>query len=167
MRYRIEHRNYPVSQAEANLYYENMQIDLANKYTNIYRFMLFSAGVTLLFPPALIICLMTLFVYYWEDKYLLLRRYVVPHKLNFRLTEKMQKMLWSFPLMMSIANFIIMFVPIQDGQAFVDGKYSKGFYYLSLVALIISILIFLGGCQWIVALIEKCCCKRQKTLKHP
>lgn len=80
--------------------------------------MLFSAGVCFIFPPALIICIITLFGFFWEDKYLLLRRYVVAHKLHFRLTEKMQKMIWAFPLMMSITNLIIMFVPIQDGQAF-------------------------------------------------
>jgi hypothetical protein len=86
MRYEIENKKYPATQAEANLYYENMQIDLSNKYSNVYRFILFSAGVCFIFPPALIITLITLSVFYWEDKYLLLRRYVIAHKLNFRLT---------------------------------------------------------------------------------
>jgi hypothetical protein len=42
-----------------------MQIDLSNKYSNIYRFVLFSAGVCFIYPPALLICLITLTVFYW------------------------------------------------------------------------------------------------------
>lgn len=130
-----------------------MQIDLSNKYSNVYRFVLFTAGVCFIFPPALIITLITLSVFYWEDKYLLLRRYVIAHKLNFRLTEKLQKILWAFPLMMATTNLIIMFVPIQDGKAFEEQKYSKAFYYLSVIALIVSAIVFLGGCKWVVILI--------------
>jgi hypothetical protein len=95
-----------------------MQIDLSNKYSNIYRFVLFSAGVCFLFPPALFFCLFALSVIYWEDKYLLLRRYVIAHRLNFRLTEKLQRIMWAFPVMMATTNLIVMFVPIQDGKAF-------------------------------------------------
>lgn len=110
--------NIAVTQAEANQHYENMQIDLSNKYSNVYRFILFTAGVCFIFPPALIICLFTLSVFYWEDKYLMLRRYVIAHKLNFTLTYKLQKLMWYFPLMMATTNLIIMFVPIRDGSAF-------------------------------------------------
>lgn len=95
-----------------------MQIDLSNKYSNIYRFVLFVAGVSFIFPPALIICFLTLIGFYWEDKYLLLRRYVIAHKLNFTLTYQLQKLMWYFPLLLSTTNVIIMFVPIRDGSAF-------------------------------------------------
>lgn len=80
--------------------------------------MLFSAGICFIYPPALIICLFTLIVFYWEDKFLLITRYVISHKLNFYLTAKLQKFLWAFPMMMAITNLIVMFVPIQDGKAF-------------------------------------------------
>lgn len=66
----------------------------------------------------MIICLITLTVFYWEDKILILRRYVIAHKLNFYLTAKLQKIMWMFPMMMAITNLVIMFVPIQDGKAF-------------------------------------------------
>jgi hypothetical protein len=95
-----------------------MQIDLSNKYSNIYRFVLFSGGICIIFPPAFILCLFALIAFYWEDKYLLVRRYVVAHRLNFRLTEKLQKIMWGFPVMMATTNLIVMFVPIQDGKAF-------------------------------------------------
>lgn len=63
----------------------------------------------------------------------------------------MQNILWLFPVMMSITNVIIMFVPIQDGKAFEEQKYSKAFYYLSVIALILSLIIYLGGCNWVIA----------------
>ena len=95
-----------------------MQIDLSNKFSNVFRFVLFSAGVCFIYPPAMIICLFTLIVFYWEDKILLLRRYVIGHKLNYYLVAKLYKILWMFPMMMAITNLIIMFVPIRDGKAF-------------------------------------------------
>ena len=98
--------------------YENMQIDLSNKYGNIYRFILFAAGVCFIYPPALIISLASITVFYWLDKYLLLRRYVIPHKIGFKLTSDMQKIFWLFPLLQAATNLVIMFVPIQDGSAF-------------------------------------------------
>lgn len=130
-----------------------MQIDLSKNYSNIYRFVLFSAGVCFIYPPALLICIITIFVIYWEDKYLILRRYAITHKLNFYLTRKTQNILWLFPVMMSITNVIIMFVPIQDGKVFEEQKYSKAFYYLSVIALILSLIIYLGGCNWVIAAI--------------
>lgn len=132
-----------------------MQIDISNKYSNVYRFMLFSAGICFIYPPALIICLFTLIVFYWEDKFLLITRYVISHKLNFYLTAKLQKFLWAFPMMMAITNLIVMFVPIQDGKAFEEGKYSKAYYYLSISALIGTISLFLGGCNWVTLGISK------------
>ncbi len=49
-RYQIEYMNFPAIQAQANLYYQNMQIDLSNKYGNIYGFVLFSVGDCSILP---------------------------------------------------------------------------------------------------------------------
>lgn len=95
-----------------------MTVDLSNKYGNIYRFVLFSAGITFIYPPALIVCALSIIGFYWLDKYLLLRRYVVVHKMGFRLTKKLQKIMWLFPLLLALTNIVIMFVPIRDGSAF-------------------------------------------------
>lgn len=116
-RFRIE-RGMAVTQAEANLDYENMQIDMSNKYGNIYRFVLFSAGICLIYPPALMVCLLSILAFYWLDKYLLLRRYVPAHKVGFRLTFQMQRIMWLFPLLQALTNLVIMYVPIRDGKAF-------------------------------------------------
>lgn len=95
-----------------------MSVDLSNKYGNIYRFVLFAAGVCFIYPPSLIICLCSISVFYWLDKYLLLRRYTIPHKVGFKLTSDMQHIFWLFPLLQAATNLLIMFVPIQDGSAF-------------------------------------------------
>lgn len=95
-----------------------MQVDLSNKYGNIYRFVLFAGGICFIYPPALIICLASISGFYWLDKYLLLRRYVIPHKVGFKLTSDMQRIFWMFPLLQAATNLVIMFVPIQDGSAF-------------------------------------------------
>lgn len=149
-RFRIE-RGLPVTQAEANSDYENMQMDLSNKYGNIYRFVLFSAGICFIYPPAMFVCLLSVLTFYWLDKYLLLRRYVIPHKLPIRLTFQMQKIMWMLPLLLSITNLTIMYVPIRDGQAFEHGEYSKFFYYLAWGAVLFTIIIYAGGCNWIVS----------------
>lgn len=119
-RFRIE-RGLPVTQAEANFDYENMQIDLSNKYGNIYRFVLFSAGICLIYPPALTVCFLSILVFYWLDKYLLLRRYVPPHKVGGRLNIQMQRIMWLFPFLQACTNIVIMYVPIRDGGAFENG----------------------------------------------
>jgi hypothetical protein len=48
-----------------------------------------------------------------------------------------------------------MFIPIYDGKVFEEGKYSKSYYYLSIFALIASVVIYLGGCNWITAGIDR------------
>ena len=98
-----------------------MQIDLSNKYGNIYRFILFGAGISFIYPPALIITVLSITAFYWLDKYLLLKRYVTPHKAGFRLTIQIQKIMWLFPLLLAMTNLVIMYVPIRDGSAFENG----------------------------------------------
>ena len=156
-----------------------MQMDLSNKYGNILRFVLFSAGVFFIYPPALFICVASISVFYWMDKYLLFRRYVIPHRLGFRLTRDLQKILWLMPMLMASTNLVIMFVPIRDGSAFKEGKYSRGYYYASIVTMVATIIIYLGGCNWIIALARSTCSstvkksvpetrvRRNSQIQHP
>lgn len=53
-------------------------------------------------------------------------------------------------MLLATTNLIIMFVPVQDGTAFQEQKYSKAFYYFSVVALAFSLLLFVGGSRWVV-----------------
>jgi hypothetical protein len=42
-----------------------------------------------------------------------------------------------------------MFIPIQDGRAFKEEKYSKAYYYLSVIALCLSFLNYMLGNTWL------------------
>ena len=154
-RFEIEKFDEPVTQAEANSYYENMQVDLSNKYGNIFRFVLFAAGICYIYPPALIVCAASIAGFYWMDKYLVLRRYVIAHKVGFRLTRNFQKIMWMMPMIMASTNLVIMFVPIRDGSAFEEGKYSRGYYYASIATMLVTIVIYIGGCNWVISFLKK------------
>ena len=65
--------------------------------------------------------------------------------------------MWMMPMVMASTNLVIMFVPIRDGKAFEEGEYSRGYYYASIMIMIITIIIYLGGCNWIIAILKKLC----------
>ena len=114
-------------------------------YVCIFRFLFFSAGIAAIYPLSFPLCLISLFGFYWIDKTLLLRRYVPPHKLGYRTTYKMQKILSLFPVIFSATNLIIMFIPIEDGEAFENGKYSKAYYYLAIIGFFVSLVFYIIG----------------------
>jgi hypothetical protein len=117
-KYRIKKGSIAVSQAEANVSFENMNFDICYKYGTMYRFLLFSAGIAILYPLSFFICLFAISSLYWLDKYLLLRRYAITVKLSSRYTLLAQGIMSQLPIYLSITNFLVMFIPIQDGTAF-------------------------------------------------
>ena len=131
-----------------------MNFDVCHKYSTIYRFLIFTAGIACVFPLSILICLFALSGLYWLDKYLLLRRYSVTLKITTRFTLLVQKIMSQFPIYLSLTNFIIMFIPIQDGRAFEEQKYSKAYYYLSVIALCLSFLNYLLGNTWLKRLLK-------------
>jgi hypothetical protein len=111
-RWLIRTHRIAVSQAEANLAFENMNFDICHKYGTAYRFFLFTGGIAIIYPPSLIICFVALGLIYWFDKILLLRRYSITVKLCVRFTLMAQKLMWQFPIYISLANLLVMFIPI-------------------------------------------------------
>lgn len=120
----------------------------------MYRFLLFSAGIAIIYPLCFFICLLAISCLYWVDKYLLLRRYSITDRVTSRFTLLAQKIMGQFPIYLSLSNFLVMFIPIQDGTAFEEQKYSKAYYYLSVIALILSFVCYFAGNGWIKALIR-------------
>ena len=153
-RYRISGGGLAVSQAEANISCENMNFDICYKYGTMCRFLLFSAGIAIIYPLSFLICLLAISALYWLDKYLLLRRYAVTLKVNSRFTLLAEGLLGQMPIYLSLTNLLVMFIPIQDGTAFKEQRYSKTYYYLSLIALIASLLNYLVGNDWIKTIIK-------------
>lgn len=95
-----------------------MNLDLCYKYGSAYRFLIFSAGIAILYPLSIFICALALTAFYWIDKYLLLRRYALTLKLTSRFSVMSQKILAQFPIYLSLTTLLVMFIPVQDGSAF-------------------------------------------------
>ena len=97
-----------VTQAEANMCFENQPIDMALKYSHAYRLLLFTAAVAPCIPNALIISLGVIILVYFVDKYLILRRLMCQYKLGEALSMRMLKILNFYPVFVSLTNFLIM-----------------------------------------------------------
>ena len=138
----------PVSQGEANRSFESINFDLCYKYGTIYRFLIFTAGITPLYPLAIFICGLALSALYWLDKYLLLRRYSITLKMTARFSVMVQHLMALFPIYLSATTLLVMFIPVQDGSAFEGSSYTKVYYYLSGSAFIVSLLNYYIGYGW-------------------
>lgn len=99
-----------VTQAEANMCYENQPIDMALKYSHAYRLLLFTAAVSPLIPNAVIISIGVMIIIYFVDKYLFVRRLMCQYKLGYALSERMLRMLNVYPVLMSFSNLMIMYL---------------------------------------------------------
>jgi biotin transporter BioY len=75
-------------------------------------------------------------------------------KVNSRFTLLAEGLLGQMPIYLSLTNLLVMFIPIQDGTAFKEQRYSKTYYYLSVIALIASLLNYLVGNDWIKTIIK-------------
>jgi hypothetical protein len=70
---------------------------------------------------------------YWDDKYLMLRRYTCQYKLGYDLPKKMMGMLDFYPFFVVISNTLLMYVPIKaDKNNHVFSIQSPGYFYASL-----------------------------------
>lgn len=67
-----------------------------------------------------------------------------------------------FPIYLSLTNFVVMFIPIQDGRAFKEEKYSKAYYYLSVIALSVSFFNYMLGNSWLKKILRMAVNKRQR-----
>jgi hypothetical protein len=128
-----------------------MNFDICYKYGTMYRFLIFTAGITILYPLAIVICFLAMLVLYWMDKYLLLRRYSLTLKVTARFTKLAQTIMAQFPIYLSLMTFLVMFIPIQDGTAFTEMGYSKAYYYLTGVGVLLSVVSYFVGNGWIKA----------------
>lgn len=129
-----------------------MSFDICYKYGTIYRFLIFSAAIAIIYPIAFPICFIAILVLYWEDKFFLLRRYSITIKISSRFTKMAQTIMSQFPIYLSITTFIVMFIPIQDGRAFTEMGYSKAYYYITGIAVLLSLINYWVGNGWIKAL---------------
>lgn len=120
-----------LTQAEANLAFEEQNIDMAQKYSNITKTLMLTAFYACLFPIGMAISLVGLFFTYWVDKILLLRRFKKPQELASDISEQMFETIELVPFIYSLGNVIFVKLTSENG---VDGNFDKE----SVAALIIS-----------------------------
>lgn len=142
-RWSITHR-FPATQAEANLYFEEQPIDMAQRYCHVFRCVLFAAIACTVIPNSLLISIAVLALMYWNDKYLLLRRYTCQNKLGYALPSKMLDVLDVYPLLLAISNTLLMYVPVRaDKDNVVFADHSPTFFYASLGCMIAVLVLYL------------------------
>lgn len=59
------------------------------RYGNILKTLFFTASISPFVPSGPILSLLGIIICYWVDKYLLLRRYVCRHQLNWNFAKEM------------------------------------------------------------------------------
>lgn len=110
-----------ISQIDANLVFENIPIDIAQRYANVSKTVLLTFCYAPLLPTAFFFSAAGLFFEYWVCKYLLLRRHNWPKKLSGELSAVMIEVLPWAVLLYSIMNYICMSYlnPNQSSPAFI------------------------------------------------
>lgn len=102
--------NSYMTQKEANYWFEGSPIDLSFKYSVIIKNVWLSCLYTSLIPTAMYILLVGLVLTYFSEKYLVLRRYNRPERLNQSLHNISIEYIEFAPLLLSIGNIFSQYV---------------------------------------------------------
>ena len=97
-----------ISQGSANDLFEGPPVNMAKRYANVTKTMLMTFFYAPILPVSFLISGIALFVEYWVDKYLLLRRHARPNRLSGDLANYMTKTIPWAVLVYSIMNYIYM-----------------------------------------------------------
>jgi hypothetical protein len=129
---------------------------MAQRYSHVFRCVLFTAIVSPIIPNAVLISLAVLGLIYWNDKYLILRRYTCRFKLGFDLPKKMMGILDLYPVFIAVSNTLLMYVPIRaDKNNHVFSQQSPTFFYVSLGITLGVLVIYFSPTALIFRLFKK------------
>ncbi|EAS05315.2 transmembrane protein, putative (macronuclear) [Tetrahymena thermophila SB210] len=112
MRYRAEKDSSTMTQMEANSLFEGHPIDMALRYANVNKTVLFTASVSPFIPIGVPLSIIGLVVTFWVDKYLLLRRYVCKNYLTYDLAKYMLNSFKIYSVYFAFGNMLTMFMPV-------------------------------------------------------
>ena len=137
------------TQAQANLIYENGSCDIALRYANILKLLYFNAMYGVVLPIGFAMSILGLIFNYWVDKYLLLRRWTSPHKINRKLGKQMVGALERYVVVFAAANVAQYFLPVYAGTAKAVSPYFLSFsFMLTLLSLVVSLVYHIGLPNW-------------------
>ncbi|KRX03776.1 hypothetical protein PPERSA_04284 [Pseudocohnilembus persalinus] len=113
------------SQAEANELYEGHPIDMALRYANVLKVVLYTLAISSLLPVGAFMCLIGLVIIYWADKHLLYKRMVCKNYIATLLNKEMFKVMHLSIVYFAIGNLIVNCLPLYDEQG---EKFTQQFY---------------------------------------
>jgi len=121
-----------LTQAEANALFEGPQMDISSRYASLVKTVWMAGFYAPLLPICIPICAIGVIFGYMIDKYLLLRRYVVPQRMGKQLSTMMIKYLQLFTFWLAVGNFVSAYLLFDET--------TKDIAYLCYVGMTLSIL---------------------------
>jgi len=142
--------NSKVTQNDANSVFEGPPVDMAQRYANVQKTMLFTAFYASVVPVGILFSIAGLIITYWTDKYLLLRRHCRPNALGKELAEDMADFLELFFVSLTAGNLIFEKIHFDETSG------------LNWIAFIISVVAFLLPQN----LLASCIMAEENTISH-
>eukprot|EP01017_Pseudomicrothorax_dubius_P049142 TRINITY_DN9094_c0_g1_i9.p1 TRINITY_DN9094_c0_g1~~TRINITY_DN9094_c0_g1_i9.p1 ORF type:complete len:714 (-),score=160.72 TRINITY_DN9094_c0_g1_i9:100-2241(-) len=105
-----------LTQEQANAIFEGIEFDIAQRYANIIKTMLFTAFYCPVVPLATLISACGLILTYWVDKYVLLRRAKEPPALSGELSMEMTEVLEYILPAFAIGNIVFEQFLLSSGE---------------------------------------------------
>ena len=124
-------------QSEANALFEQPKLNIAFLFSSVLNMMLFSSFYSSLIPLGPLLGIITLFVYYWVYKYLLLRRASTPNLMGKKVAYEMIELAEYVPLLLALGDII--FVKILDKES----------HFINEIGVIICCVNFILPMKWV------------------
>jgi hypothetical protein len=106
--------NILVNQEEANDIYEDPPIDMAKYYASLMKTFVVTLVYAPILPFGVIVSAVGLFIGYWTDKFMLLRKHSRPTRMSSELSELMTKLIPLAIFLYSLTNFYFILVLNED-----------------------------------------------------
>jgi len=132
-----------LTQQDANRLFEGPAVDMPLIYANVQKTMLFTGFYANLVPIGIAISLAGLFMTYWIDKYLLLRRHSRPKALGKESIEEMSNFLELFLISFTVGNLIF------------DRIVRDDVFNLNWIAFIIACTCYVFPKKWLISCFQR------------
>ncbi|KRX00960.1 hypothetical protein PPERSA_09566 [Pseudocohnilembus persalinus] len=129
------------SQQDLNKLFEGHPVDMALRYANVLKVVLYTSAISTVIPIGVPMCLVGIFIIYWSDKYLLYRRMVCNNYISNDLQKKMTKLMHLSTLFFAIGNFITQYLPQYDNfeTSFSSKLERKQYLLVSALGIVIAL----------------------------
>lgn len=124
-------------QSEANNLFEQPKLNIAFLFSSVLNMMLFSSFYSSLIPIGPLLGIITLIVYYWVYKFLLLRRASTPNLMGKKVAYEMIELAEYVPLLLSLGDII--FVKILEKES----------YFINEIGILICCMNFILPMKWV------------------